>query len=103
MTEVLLVTVALAAIVALVLFAMSVALVVMRKAAAYFVLPVEPPPLIRLGKLLEMVSMERLAAEAHAQRRYPPPPEIVGILRAFLHGADARSTPGITPRLRRHP
>ena len=91
MTELLLVIGALAAIVVLVLLAMSLALAALRPAAAYFALPVEPPGLVRLRKLLELLLFEQQAAEADARHRYPPPPEIVTVLRTI---AEFGGSPG---------
>ena len=82
MTELLLVIVALAIATVVVLLAMSLTLAALRLVAAYFVLPVEPPGLVRLRKLLELLLMEHVAVEEDARHRYPPPPEIVDVLRA---------------------
>ena len=79
MTELLLIIGVLAGIVALGLLVLAG----IRLATAYFVLPVEPPCLVRLRKLLEPLLLEQEAAEADARRRYPPPPEIATALRAI--------------------
>ena len=102
MTELLLVIVTLAIATVLVLLAMSLALWALRLVAAYFVLPVEPPGLVRLRKLLELLLLEHEAVEEDARNRYPPPPEIVSVLRAIAgfggypgrHGSLWR-TPGL--------
>ena len=83
MTELLLVIVALAVATVVVLLAMSLTLAALRLVAAYFVLPVEPPGLVRLRKLLELLLTEHEAVEEDARHRYPPPPEIVPVLRAI--------------------
>jgi len=82
MTELVLVIAALAVASVVVLLAMSLTLAALRHVAAYFVLPVEPSGLVRLRKLLELLLMEHEAAEANVRHRYPPPPEIVSVLRA---------------------
>jgi hypothetical protein len=81
MTEALLVAGAVVAVTIVVLFAMSLALSTFRRVAAYFVLPVEPPGLLRLSQLLEREEAEREATDKAAGHNYPPPPDIVRVLR----------------------
>jgi hypothetical protein len=83
MTELLLVIVAVAVATIVVYLAMSLALAGLRLTAAYFVLPQEPSSLTRLRKILELQVVEDQAAEAAARHRYPPPPEIVTVVRAI--------------------
>ena len=83
MTELLLVILALAVATVVVYLAMTLAVVAIRLATAYFVLPQEPSSLARLRRILELQVEEDRAAEAAAQQRYPPPPEIVTVIRAI--------------------
>ena len=73
MTELLLIIGVLSITVVLVLLAMSLALAGVRLATAYFVLPVEPPCLVRLRKLLEPVLLE---ARGRRGRRTSPRPAV---------------------------
>jgi hypothetical protein len=90
MTELLLVLGVLAIVVVFVRLAISLALEGIRLTLAFFTLPVEPPGLVRLRKLLEAALLEQEAAEADARRRYPPPPEIVIVLRTIAESGEQR-------------
>jgi hypothetical protein len=61
---------------------MAVAIAIAGRVASYFIVPAEPPSLVRLRNILEPLVEEQRMYEETASRLYPPPPEVV-LLRAI--------------------